>query len=321
VLYYGGWSITGWIGENKLDPNPDFIERTIENDELAKLLDKLGNYLDDCVNFGSYLVEWIGKSKKLDIHDAVLISNLRHFIEQIDACSVLIKKAISEPCLILLRASLESFIIGSYLSQSDHEQRGRAFQYFQFLEQLKFLDKIDNTTEAGKQHAAIIGKDDHLRTMSISPPTNSPTIRSDIMARINSSTYASIHAEYARLKAATPKMKIQWYMLFGGPTSIENMANVTGNSGLYEVFYRHTSGFVHGTTILSNAIDEVGLNQIRLPFNAQFVCSFSLSLCFILFKKYIEFYCKDRMPDYLRWYLSLRDGYLFVSKNDIIKFA
>jgi hypothetical protein len=107
-----------------MQPNPNFIHRTIENDELAKLLDRLGNYLGDCVNFGSNLVEWISKSKTIDIQDAVLITNLRHFIEQIDACSELLKKAISEPCLILLRAALESFINGSYILKSDHEQRG-----------------------------------------------------------------------------------------------------------------------------------------------------------------------------------------------------
>ena len=85
-----------------MDPNPDFIERTIENDELAKLLDRLGNYLDDCVNFGSNLVEWVAKSKTFEIHDAVLISNLRHFIEQIDACSVLIKKLLVNHVIFFL---------------------------------------------------------------------------------------------------------------------------------------------------------------------------------------------------------------------------
>jgi len=263
----------------------------------------------------------MGKSKTFGIHDAVLISNLRHFIEQIDACSVLIKKSISEPCHILLRASFESFLIGSYILQADQEQRGKAFHYFQFLEQIKLLDKLDNTTEMGKQHAAIIGKDDHIHSMPITSPSDAPTIKSNIMERINFSTYASIHAEYTAQKAAKPKTKMQWYMLFGGPTSIENMADVTGNSGLYEEFYRHTSGFVHGTKIMSKAIDEKGLNQIRLPFNAQFVCSFSLSLCFLMFRKYVESYCQDRMSDYINWYLSLRDGYLFVSRNDIIKFA
>ena len=303
-----------------MDPNPNFIERTIDNAELTKLLDKLGYYMDDCVNFGSHLVEWIAQSKTLSIHDAVLISNLRHFIEQIDACSVLIKKAISEPCHILLRASFESFLIGSYILQADQEQRGKAFQYFQFLEQIKLLDKLDNTTEVGKQHAAIIGKDDHIHSMPITPPGNAATIRSNIMARINSSTYASIHAEYTALKAAKPKTKLQWYMLFGGPASIENMADVNGNSGLYEEFYRHTSGFVHGTKIMSNAIDEHGLNQIRLPFNAQFICFFSLSLSFLLYRKYVESYRNDKLADYVNWYLSLRDGYLIVSRDDIIKF-
>ena len=280
----------------------------------------MGYFMDDCVNFGSHLVEWIAKSKTLNIYDGVLIANLRHFIEQIDACSVLIRKAVSEPCHILLRASFESFLIGSYILQTDQERRGKAFQYFQFLEQIKLLDKLDNTTEVGKQHAAVIGKDDHIRSMPITPPSNAATIRADIMARINTSTYASIHSEYASLKAAKPKMKLQWYMLFGGPSSIENMANVTGNAGLYEEFYRHTSGFVHGTKILANAIDEQGLNQIRLPFNAQFICSFSLSLSFLLYRKYVEYYCKDKLNDYVNWYLSQREWYMIVSKEEILKF-
>lgn len=303
-----------------MEPNPNFIPRTIENDQLAKLLDRFGNSISDCVNFGSNLMDWIANSKTLDSHDAVIVANLRHFIEQVDAASELIKKSISEPCFILLRAAMESFLIGSYLLQSDHEQRGKAFYYFQFLDQIKLLDRLDSATDLGKQMSAILGRDDNLKSLTLSPPPDAATVRADILARINAPAYASIHAEYTRIKTANPKAKVQWHSLFGGPTSIETLANVTGNSGLYEIFYRHSSGFVHGTKILSKGLDKEGISQIRMPFNAQFICSFSMSMSFILFRKYLDHYCKDKTQEYLNWYMLIREDYVEYSKGELITF-
>lgn len=303
-----------------MGPNPDFISREIKNEPLAQLLNKLGNSLSECVNFGSNLVGRISHSKTLDIQDAVLATNLRHFIEQIDACSELLKLSISEPCLVLLRAALESFINGSYILQSDHENRGNSFMYFQFLEQIKILDKLDSETDAGKQMAAIIRKDAFLHGLTLSPPKDSANIKSNIIARMNSQSYATVHAEYTRLKSINPKSKLQWYSLFGRPTSIEGLANITGNSGVYEIFYRYASGFVHGNKIMTKALDAEGISGIRMPFNAQFICSFSLSLSFILFKKYVEHYCKDKLSDYLNWRISMRNIYLSVSNEELIKF-
>jgi Family of unknown function (DUF5677) len=302
-----------------MDPVEDFIPRNIQNESLAKLLDKFGESISQCVNFCSNLVVWITESKTLEPHDAVLVSNLRHFIEQIDACSELVKKSISEPCLILLRAAMESFLTGSYILQSNHEQRGMSFYYSQFLEQIKILDKMDSSTNAGMQFTAIIGRDDHLHSLTLTPPPDLAIVKTSILARMNSPSYSAIHTEYLRIKTASPRNKIPWYSLFGGPNSIEKLADVTGNSGIYEIFYRHASGFVHGTKILSKGIDSDGVSQIRMPFNAQFITSFSLSLSFILFRKYIEYYCPSKMPDYLTWYLTMRNDYIEYSGSELIK--
>jgi hypothetical protein len=300
-------------------PNSNFISRNINNEPLEKLLNQFGNNLDECVNFASNLFSWISESKTRDVHDTVLVSNLRHFIENIDACSELLKKSISEPCLVLLRAELELFLSGSYILQKNHEQRGKSFTYFQFLKNLKILDKLDVRTEAGKQMATIISKDDYLKNLRYSPPADIANIKTTILNRINSPAYADIHTEYTRIKMANPKAKLHWYSLFGGPTSVETLANDTGNSGKYEIFYRHTSGFVHGTEILENSVDSEGINGIRFPYNAQFICSFSLSLCFIYFKKYIEYYCNNKLNDYLEWYMPLREFYLSLNQ-ELIKF-
>jgi len=289
-----------------MEPNKNIISRTIDNKELANLLTKCGDSLSDCVNFGSNLLEWMVKSKQQpDNHDIVLGAILRHFLEQIDAYSELLKISISEPCLNLIRTLLEEFINASYILQTDYEQRGKAFLYFLFLENIKFIDKHGTGTKNEREPNVTIETDDSLNSIKFIQPSDAIVARAKVMESIQSPSYANIHAEYIKCKSLNKNNILKWYSLFGGPKSIKALADVTGNSGLYEYFYRYASEFVHSTKIISNGIYPQGIGRIRMPFHAQFVCSFSLTLSFIHFKKYIDYYCKEKLMEYSNFYASL----------------
>lgn len=302
-----------------MKPVDDFIPRVLDNAELAAVLHEFGNHIESCVDFGSNLIKWITESKALDSHDIVLITNLRHFLEQIDACSELVKLSICEPCLVLLRAAFESLIHAAYILESDTEERGKTFLYFRFLEQIKFLDKLDASTSSGKQMLATIGKDEYLSSFQFNQPQDINAIKLDIATRINSPAYSSIDAEYKRIKQISPNKKLSWYSLFNGATSIEGLAEKTKKSGLYEIFYRHSSGFVHGNKIVYEGAGDNCIEQIRKPYNAQFVCAFSMSLSIMMFKSYVQYYCPNKNDEFLQWFLSVRAFYKMVGNGDIIK--
>lgn len=303
-----------------MNPNPNIVSREINNKQLAEILAKFSFAVADCVNFGSNLIEWISNVGPMEAHNIVLIANLRFFLEQIDACSELLNLGVSEPCLAVMRATFECFINSAYIFQANHAQRARSYLYFQLLEQKQIIDKMDVKTDAAKQAKATIEKDDYLKMLDLAPPENIDALRKQLDEMMNIQAYAETKKEYERFRAKNPKTKPAWYSLFDGPRSFEQLASKTGCAGLYEFFYRYLSGFVHGTRILSKAIHSKGVRQLRLPFSAQFVCNFSLSMSFLLFQKYIDYYCKDKMKEYHEWYLSLREIYLYVTEEEIIRF-
>jgi hypothetical protein len=72
-------------------------------------------------------------------------------------------------------------------------------------------------------------------------------------AALRSERFAPIEAEFQTVKKKTGRNPA-WYSLFGGPPSLEQLANRVGLSLSYELLYRHWSEAVHSTGVRSGRI-------------------------------------------------------------------
>ncbi|HEY0020459.1 MAG TPA: DUF5677 domain-containing protein [Longimicrobium sp.] len=270
-----------------------------ENPELASILDRFGDLLDEIVNLGTHIFSWCNNAVKGRTDEvAPLILSLRHALELLDAVSILIRQSSVEPCKVLLRAFLEVLLGVTYMLQADTDRRALSFMAWYIHHRYKVLEKLDKDLPQGSDFAKRIGLD---------LPDGHDLLggRQALLSVLNKPLYKEVEAEYQRLRAAGKKNP-SWHSFFGGPATIEQVAAQTGFTNFYEVCYRQWSGMVHGTDLFGGHVTVgptgVELIGLRNPAEAQQLMSLALGMTLKLFKLYVDTYVPDRAEEYGRWY-------------------
>jgi len=136
--------------------------------------------------------------------------------------------------------------------------------------------------------------------------------------------YKDANAEYQRVKKAS-KGNPYWYSLYGGPTSIEKLADYLKLTAMYHILYRQWSSSTHGTDIIQGKISrsstgQTEILQLRLPTEAQVLTVLAVSIALELFQLFIRHYSRERSSDYKNWYTNeIRATYLRLTQDKIIQ--
>jgi hypothetical protein len=195
---------------------PEILQRGIRDDhpELASILDRFADLLDEVVNFGTHLFSWCNYAVKGKTDEiAPLMLSLRHALELLDAVSILIRQSSIEPCKVLLRALLEVILGVKYMLQADTDRRALSFMVWNIHHRYKVLEKLDKNLPQGSEFARKTGLD----------LPNDPDLlgrRQALASVLNKPLFREAEAEYQRIRAAGKKNP-SWYSFFGGPSSIE----------------------------------------------------------------------------------------------------
>ncbi len=303
-----------------MNPVEDFIPREIENRELEKLLAEFSDGLDSVVDFGSNIFKWdLDKNRSGDENIPITLS-LRHFIELIDAMSILIRKASVDPATLLLRGSLEVYFGLEYLFEADTHRRSMAFMVCYFHKKLKFFEKFDSNKTQSQQFKASIRNDRLQPDFSTFQNTKFEIEKNNWESLLQYPIYQSTEVEYQRLINAR-ETNPSWYRLFNGPRNISELAKHLKLTVFYEILYRQWSGPTHGIDIFEgkifgNADGSSDIVQIRYPKDAQSVASWAIALSLNVFKLYIEKRIPERLEEFNKWYITIRDLYLRLSRGD-----
>lgn len=292
-------------------------------DDLLGLLGKLADLIDEYVNFGSHLMKWEAKKKGGGDEDLPPLMFLRNIIELADAISLLVRNSSIDPCKPLLRTLLESTFGLEYLLVEDTERRSIAFIIWNTHRELKYLDKIDSKTEAGRQFKKEIEKDKLIE--DISPIFNRPNLELakqfnlDILSKPR---FSIVEEEYQRtlLRRKNPK----WYALFNGPNDIERLAKHLKHHALYEYFYRMYSGNTHATSIYQEKVkrnpDGTGaIIQIRTPKDAQSVTGMTLNIFLVGLLSFGDHFLPERKTEFQTWYKSVKKSQDRLLSKQLIK--
>ncbi len=298
------------------DPVEDILPTSIDNKEVEELLDQFANAIREAVNYSTHVFKWCAEIPGDDTFLPVFLS-FRHVIGLLDAVSILIKSACVDPCELLLRGVLESSFNILYILQENTNRRAMCFLVWYFNERLKLYEIVDPTTPSGRQFQTAIRKDRLVGQMKITEFDNLAERKDNLKRLLNKPLYRDIEEEYQKSRGCVK----HWYSLFGGPKTLEQLANELELSGLYNVLYRSWSGAAHGVEIIEGKVSsaetgETLITQIRNIEGAQRVTSISLSLIIEILKNIIGHYRPDKNSDVGQWYfLKLRDFYHKISSG------
>ena len=305
-----------------MEPIEDFIPRTLSTD-VQRILDKFSLWIEEIVNFGSHLVLWDIEASKGEEEILPPILFLRNYLEYTDACSILVKQSSIEPCNTIIRTLLENFLSLEYLLEEKNNERSLCFIVWNAFENRQLLLSMDGKSESYKKIQAAFKKDKFFRNQKaiVFPGIDLRIKNNEELLKLEK--YKSTVREYYRTKNSSNKNP-NWYSLYNGPRTIEQLADRLGFNSYYEILYRGFSSSTHGTAVIQGKITKnklfgVDIHQIRLPTGAQTVTTLCFNLSTYLFKSYIHKRLPNKISDFNVWIKSIQPIFKALETKDLIR--
>lgn len=232
-------------------------------------------------------------------HHTPILLLARHVIESLDGVAILVSKGGSHPCQPLLRSALEAVLGVLYILEKDTKQRAFAYQVAHAHKKIKLYDRLDPTTQAGKELRKLLDGDMMEGFFNALPFLNYPKMIANLQNMLAKPDFQPIEAEWQRLKALNKKRDPDWYSLFGGPKSVRELAVHLGMAGMYEFLYRFWSESVHAGMAME-AIGRRGgatvMRPIRHPEQLQSAVQHAAGFALLLAKRLVEVYAPAKWP-------------------------
>ncbi len=183
-----------------------------------------------------------------------VFSLYHHVIGMIDGVEVLVSQSCAVPTIPLLRSAFEALLGIDYILEKDYQQR--AFSWLvSFIHDKKSKYDILNSKRPKGRKIAKSSQEDEIGAYIETP--DFPSVSEMIQAYnilLNETKLQSVENEYQRLKRKIHR-KPNWFSLFNGPNSIENLAKHFNRGSQYNDLYRRWSSVSHATD-LSNYLFE-----------------------------------------------------------------
>jgi hypothetical protein len=111
---------------------------------------------------------------------------------------------------------------------------------------LDSYERFDPSTTKGKGFAEAVANDKVLNQISF-PPEVDPKRAADNMRQLLAKPqYREAEADYQQRKKRIKRGAPKWFSLFGGPSSLRDLAISLRRGAEYEILYRHWSAIAHG---------------------------------------------------------------------------
>lgn len=289
---------------------PDLLPSDEQRQSLARVCAKFEGFVQDCIGCLKMAYDLVGEAsaKGTSYHHATVYLLTRHAIEYMDGVSVLVSKGCAQPCQPLLRSALEAMLGIFYILEADSERRGLAYQLAHAHKKIKVYQRLDPTTDQGKQLRREIAADPCADILDKPLAFDYPKMIAGLQGMFLQPQFQPIEAEWLRMKVAHPKKKDpEWYALFGGPTSVQALATKVGLPAMYEFLYRYWSNEVHA----GSAMEAIGLmdgetviRPIRHPEELQQAVNFAGHFGLALARKLVEVYEPEKMADLRSRYID-----------------
>lgn len=262
-----------------------------------KNLDYYADILDNIVNTGLNIIHYDNASKDF-IDNAPRKMLLRHFLELIDATSILIKKASVLPAHHTLRNALEGFLLLKFLLFNDSREKSKAYIVANMMD---YKDITYRLKQNGRKNFSDTGIDKTVDDMI-----------EYYEATMNSAEY---HKIYEQLKQVKGQQK-NWYKIFSVNT-IKDIAKEIDEAVWYDRVYSSLSARTHGgDTIagnMTNTVDgEAYIKNIRQTGQAQTVTSIATTIAIHCY----DYYIQKNVPQFLTEYNMWRND--IVNKNRLL---
>lgn len=296
----------------------------LERDEyLVKIQKHLSDLLKEIIFFGTHILQWdIEKNKNLG-DNSIPTLYFRNILDLSDSISTLINSSSIDSSKILLRSLIENSLCLTYMIEKNEKQRALSFIVAKTNRQIKYYRKFLNNEQVSKQFKIQMEKDD--LELDFEKYMDKPEIKKFIESKrklLSSSELSEIQKEYS--KSLKKTRNPNWFSLFNGPNTIEQLALRLKKSVRYEFFYRAYSENVHGQDLLKGfsfvSSDKAQIIQIRDFEHTQKVTFDTASILLETYNIFLKKRNQDKLTEFRNWYSTIRESFLDLSKKEYINY-
>jgi hypothetical protein len=222
--------------------------------------------IHDCTVFLNDACETFAKAYRAgNAGDLAVIALTRHVVESLDGASHLVAKGSVLPCYMLLRSVFDAWLGVMYILKADSNNRGLAYFYFQISQDKAFFERLDPTTNRGKEIRRELQND--IAGVDALDIDQLEDVRKQL-ADLNSELTDPMFEAISKAWEKKPKNEPQWYSLFDNSDDLRKLAINLGYLSFYERDYRPWCRQVHATGTLANLSsteDAITSRPIRHP--------------------------------------------------------
>ncbi len=297
-------------------------QREILDPERAKLdskdlIETACPLLRELVNLGTYAARIALECPRQEELPAFpLMASFLHVVELADALEVLIQESCAWAGAPLCRSMFEALLAFEYIAGSEATPRAAAWWVGTMHARVDYIRRIDPRTAQGQDFLIQVSADKSLAGWGIMPVEHIDRFNSSVEDFVKRDEYVEAEAEYQRLSTERRGRLVPWYALFGGPTTIRDLARYVKRGAQYEVLYRQWSQIVHPENltrwILTNTAGPPAVNRLRDPKVLHDIAFYTANFVAEGIADLMEWFAADRLheavpgPAYVALYERLR---------------
>jgi Family of unknown function (DUF5677) len=284
----------------------DLLPSDSQRADLEKVCVEFAEFIQTCVQCLKQGYDAVNATTAQERRHLTLLLLVRHVIESLDAVAVLVSKGCSQPCQPLLRSAMEGMMGALYILETDSERRGIAYQVAHAHKRIKLYEKLDPSTQAGRELRTLIASDPFGNVLSNLPPLDYPKLIANLQTMHAQPDFQPVEAEWQRVRAKRKKDP-EWYALFNGPQDMRALTIKLGFPGMYEFLYRYWSNEVHAGSAMAACGQKAGqpvIRPIRHPEELQSAVTFATQFALNLARNIITAYAPNKMEDLRQLYVE-----------------
>ena len=287
--------------------------------EYRDAFGRMGDAVEACLRTYLWGVEAVQTAAYADGNNlhAVPLMMMLDLAEAIDGVVILVRSGSAKNCSGLLRTALEIQLSLKYILEhkDTYEQRVLSYEYYHLRDRLRWAQRCDPNSEVGKQLRAELAGDQFADIFDV-PGVDVAAEAKDAQTKMDSSRYATVRAELARMKAA----KIRdgnWFSLWDGPKDVRALALHLKVGSLYESLYRGYSTAAHGAAAVKRITGKHGdgmrLEPLRSPNGLPAMCRNACQICNTMTVLLVDGLVPHLRPEVKERYIrDIKPGLLFI---------
>ena len=208
--------------------------------EVTDYLNSVAELFRKLRDRGLLIMEELPTAPGIDAETNAVFLLYRNAMALLDAVAELSGLPSVEGAKVLFRSFFETKCNLEYMVEADLKDRAVAYQTRHLINRIRRYEKLDPTTDRGKEFKAKWEKDTLFGGAGYEPVDTRAEI-ANLKKQLEREPYKTAWGKLAA--APTPN----WYSIDNGPRKLIDLCERLGYPLAYDFFYRQWSGAVHGT--------------------------------------------------------------------------